>query len=121
MTMFLQLMEKAVFMDSRDREENLQRKEIFAALKILTMETFSIPATSVCHQQDFSLWCCLLFGVNALQYALQQHDKWGHHLHKYRMVPLTSGRSWVGASVNESRMLLSTSLSGSSLALSEEN
>lgn len=59
-------------MDSREREENLQRKEIFAALKILTMETFSIPATSVCHQQDFSLWCCLLFGVNALQYALQQ-------------------------------------------------
>lgn len=85
------------------------------------METFSISVTSLC-QEDLSLQC-LLFGVNALQYSLQQHDKWGHHLHwcKYRIIPLTSGGAWVDASVNESRMLFNTSFAGSSLALSKEN
>lgn len=85
MTMFLQLMDKTVFMDNRKRREKRElAKEgnICSYKDINDGDKSASLATSVCHQQDFSLWCCLLFGVNALNYALQQHDKWGHHLHQ---------------------------------------
>lgn len=112
------------------RETEVRRKERtckgkrFVALKLLLMETFIISVTTPSFINKFSLFSIVYsLGLMHCNIHFSSLINWGtvYTRCKYRIIPLTSGGSWVDASVNESRMLFNTSLSGSALALYKEN
>lgn len=107
-----------------ERKERTCKEKTFAALKLLLMETFSISDTIPSFITKLPLFCFFyslgLMHCN-IHFSSVINSGTIYTWCKYRMIPLTSGGSWVDASVNESRMVFNTSSSGSTLALYKEN